>query len=61
MANTLILNNISYVLNQAEDIWEWFRKSKVGEYTHYHLLLVFHKEDGFYAADKDDLSRGCYV
>lgn len=61
MANTLILDNIPYILNQAEDIWEWFGSSKVGEYTRYYSKIVFHKEDGFYAAYKDDLSNGVYV
>lgn len=61
MANTLIFDNIAYVLNQAEDIWDWFGRSKVGEYTHYYTQVVFHKEEGFYAACKDDLSNGCYV
>ena len=61
MPSALILNNIPYVLNQAEDVWEWFGSSKVGEYTHYYSQIIFHKEEGFYAAYKDDLSNGCYV
>lgn len=58
---TIIFDNIRYVLNQAEDIWEWFGESKVGEYTHFYSKLVFHKEEGFYAAYKDNLTNGAYV
>lgn len=57
----LILDGKTYVLNQCEDIWDWFGSSQVGEYTRYYSRTVFHKEDGFYAAYSDDLSNGCYV
>ena len=50
-------NGKSYVLNQCEDIWKWFSESKVGEYTRFFSRAVFHAEDGFYAADSNNLSN----
>ena len=47
-----------YVLNQAEDLFEFIDNSKSGEYTVYYDRLVFHTErNGFIAAYKDDLSN----
>ena len=55
------LNGKNYVLNQCEDIWEWFKESVIGEYTRYYDRVVFHTEDGFYAAYADDLTNGCFI
>lgn len=54
---TLEFNGKKYILNQCEDIWKWFKESKVGEYTRFFSRAVFHAEDGFYAAYIDDLSN----
>lgn len=52
---------INYTLNQCEDIWKWFEESIVGEFTRYYNSVVFHTEEGFYAAYADDLSNGCFI
>ena len=55
------LNGRTYVLNQCEDIWKWFKESIVGEFTRFYNRVVFHTEDGFYSAYADDLSNGCFI
>lgn len=55
------LNGKTYTLNQCEDIWKWFKESVIGEYTRYYNRVVFHTEDGFYAAYADDLSNGYFI
>lgn len=57
----LMFEGVSYMLNQCEDIWKWFKESKVGEYTRYYSNTIFHTEDGFCAAPSSDLTNWCYV
>lgn len=45
-------------LNQCEDIFEWFRTSNKGEFTHYYKHLVFHVAgDKFLSAYADDINN----
>ena len=47
-----------YVLNQAENLFEFIDNSKPGEYTVFYDKLVFHTErNGFISAYKDNLSN----
>ena len=55
------LNSKYYVLHQCDDIWKWFEESAVGEYTNYYNNVVFHTDNGFYAAYADNLSNGCFI
>jgi hypothetical protein len=55
------LDGKTYTLNQCEDIWKWFKESVIGEYTHYYYKVVFHTEEGLYAAYADDLNNGCFI
>lgn len=51
-------HGVTYTLNQCEgSIYNWYAKSKVGEYTAYFLGYVFHTANGFYAAYRNDLSN----
>ena len=57
----LLFEGITYTLNQCEDIWQWFKDSKVGEFTHYFSNVIFHTGHGFCAAPSDNLSNWIYV
>ena len=47
-----------YTLNQCEtDLFGWFEHSNDGEFTYYYDKIVFHTEDGFIAAYRDDISN----
>lgn len=52
---------VKYVLNQCEDIWQWFQTSKVGEFTRYFSNTVIHTAHGFCGAPSNDLTNWCYV
>lgn len=58
---TISFNGKTFTLNQCEDIWKWFQESLIGEYTHYYCKVVLHTENGFYAADSDNLNNGCFI
>ena len=48
----------TFTLNQCEtDLLNWFRDSKVGEFTYYYQNVVFHRADGCYAAYRNDISN----
>lgn len=53
----ILFQGAKYVLNQCEDIWQWFEQSKVGEYTRYYSQTVFHTANGIIAAPSDDLKN----
>ena len=55
------LDGKTYILNQCEDIWKWFNESAIGEFTKYYHNIVFHTENGFYAAYADNLSNGYFI
>lgn len=58
--DTTIYNFLGEVfhLNQCEDIFEWFRSSVAGEFTHYYKHLVFHMaDDRFISAYADDITN----
>lgn len=60
----LLFEGKKYLLNQcqcAEGIWEWFTKSKVGQFTRYYGNTIFHTDKGFCAAPSSDLTNWCYV
>lgn len=60
----MMFNGVNYVLNQcecAEGIWNWFGRSKAGEFTHYYSNVIFHTDNGFCAAPRNDLNNWCYV
>lgn len=58
----LILDGETYTLNQCEDdIYDWFASSKIGDFTRWNSLYVFHKEEGCYATYADNLANGWYV
>lgn len=57
----LLFEGVSYTLNQCEDIWQWFKESKVGEFTRYYSKTIFHTDHGFCAAPSNDLTNWCYV
>ena len=46
-----------YHLNQCDDLIEWVKTSKVGEFSFYYDKLVFHTSDGFIAAYRDDINN----
>lgn len=46
-----------FCLNQCSDIWEWFSKSKEGEFTYYYDRVVFHCSDGIYAGYREDINN----
>lgn len=47
-----------YTLNQAEeDLWQFIRESKPGEYTRYYDKFVFNTGRGFVAAYANDLNN----
>ena len=47
--------------NALGPISDWFKESKVGEYTFYYTHIVLHTQQGMYAAQHDDLTNGIYV
>ena len=49
--------NRDYHLNQCEDIFDWIRTSKVGEFTNYYDKVCFHTDNGFVAAYMDDINN----
>ena len=49
--------NQTYHLNQCENLLEWVKDSKVGEFTHYYDKVCFHTEQGFVAAYRDDINN----
>ena len=60
----LEFEGLKYVLNQcqcAEGIWQWFKASKVGEFTRYYGNVIFHTSHGFCAAPHNDLTNWIYV
>lgn len=40
---------------------DWFKESKVGEYTHYFSNIVFHTETGFFSCCADNLENYCRI
>lgn len=48
-----------YVLNQCEDLFQWFEDSKVCEFTYYYNdRIVFHSPDGhFYSSYWNDINN----
>lgn len=61
MANEITFEGVKYVLNQCEDIWQWFQTSKVGEFTRYFSHTIIHTAHGFCGAPSNDLKNWCYV
>lgn len=54
--------NYTYHLNQCEDLLEWIRTSKAGEFTNYYDKVVFHHPEGkFIAAYRDDINNFWYI
>lgn len=54
--------NYTYHLNQCEDLLEWVRTSKAGEFTNYYDKVVFHHPEGrFIAAYRDDINNYWYI
>ena len=49
--------NQTYHLNQCENLLEWVKDSKVGEFTNYYDKVCFHTEQGFVAAYRDDINN----
>lgn len=43
--------------NALAPLSDWFRDSKVGEYTHYFSNIVFHTASGFVACYADNLNN----
>lgn len=61
MANEITFEGVKYVLNQCEDIWQWFQTSKVGEFTRFYSHTIIHTAHGFCGAPSNDLTNWCYV
>lgn len=58
MKEEIIFLGEKFSLNQCEDIWKWFKTSKVYEFTRYYDRVVFHApNDYFYQAHRDDLTN----
>lgn len=58
MEKEIIFQGEKFTLNQCEDIWQWFKTSKVYEFTHFYDRIVFHApNDYFYGAYKDDINN----
>lgn len=43
--------------NALAPLSDWFRDSKVGEYTRYFAHIVFHTDSGFVACYADDINN----
>lgn len=40
--------------NSLAPLSDWFKTSKVGEYTNYYTYIVFHSQKGFFACYADN-------
>lgn len=47
----------TYMLEQCDDLLEWFRTSLCGDFTYYYNHVVFNTEDGFISAYADDINN----
>lgn len=47
----------NYTLNQFNELFDFIDNSKTGEYMDYYDKVVFHTENGFISAYRDDLNN----
>ena len=48
----------TYFLNQCEgNIFEWAGQTIEGDFTYYYDMVVFHTDEGFVAAYRDDITN----
>ena len=48
----------TYLLDQCEgNIFEWAEQTLVGDFTYYYDMVVFHTDEGFVAAYRDDITN----
>lgn len=53
----MIFKEKKYIKNQFTELFNFIDKSKIGEFMDYYDKVVFHTENGFIAAYRDDLNN----